>query len=317
MLTIKNVVRHWDEFFFAQRPVEGIAFFRIFWMALIFCYFLFDLSNIDDFYGPHSILSLTTVKDRFSFIHANLFHLFTPGPRVTYAIIFVYGISLICSILGFQTRIALTLSLICMTSLHQRNIWLLSSSELLMRAITLLLIFSPCGEALSLDSLFKRSSGKFLGRRLKPVWVLRLIQVQVSVIYLWTFWHKLKGETWFDGSAVYYATRLEAMTNFTFPYLMDSLFILKMATWGTLVLEFSLGALIWVKEFRRPLILIGIFFHLGIEYFMSIPFFEWFMIALLFNFFTPEEFRFLFLRIERSARRLFGRYSRSICLFQK
>ena len=62
-------------------------------------------------------------------------------------------------------------------------------------------------------------------------------------------------------------------------------------TWGTLILEFSLGTLIWFKEFRKPLIIAGIFFHLGIEYMMSIPFFEIVMIALLINFISPQEMR--------------------------
>jgi hypothetical protein len=144
---------------------------------------------------------------------------------------------------------------------------------------------------LSFDSLLSRHYEQFKRPRVAPLWTWRLIQIQLSVVYLWTFWHKLKGDSWIDGTAVYYATRLETMTNFTIPYLMDSMTFLKYLTWGTLIAEFSLGALIWFDEFRKPLIFIGIVFHLGIEYIMSIPFFELIMISLLLNFFTPEEMK--------------------------
>ena len=291
MISGKKIVRAWDKFFFEERPTEGLALFRIIWMGLIFGYFLIDLGNVTDFYGPHAVVSLETVRQEFPFLHANIFHLFRPSYEVVYLILGVYGISLLFSIAGLFTRASLIVAFICMTSLHQRNIWLLSSSELLMRTITLLLIVSPCGHSLSLDSFLGRFFVSFKQKTTWPVWALRLIQIQVSVIYLWTFWHKLKGETWIDGTAVYYATRLEHLTNSSIPWVLDSTFILSLLTWSTLFVEFSLGALVWVKAFRKPVIIMGIIFHLGIEYVMSIPFFELFMISLLVNFFTPEELR--------------------------
>lgn len=283
--------KKWNKFFFEERPTEGIALFRIIWISLILMYFLADLGNVQDFYGPHALISLHTTREQFPFVHANLFHMFNLSYEFTYGLIIVYGISLVMSLLGLFTRPALIVALLCMASLHQRNIWLLSSSELLMRTITLLLIFSPCGHSLSIDAFIGRHLPSFKKKRNWPIWVLRIIQIQVSVIYLWTVWHKLKGETWLDGTAVYYATRLEDLTNFTIPFLLNSLFFLKLMTWGTLLVEFSLGFFIWFKKWRRPIIITGIVFHLGIQYFMSIPFFELFMIALLVNFYTPEELK--------------------------
>lgn len=291
MFSLKKAISAWDKFFFEERPTEGIALFRIMWMGLIFMYFLLDLNNVRDFYGPHAIVSQATAKSQFSFMHANLFNLFRPSYEAVYIIMAVYGISLLSSITGLFTRSSLIIALFCMTSLHQRNIWLLSSAELLMRTVTLLLIFSPCGHSLSLDSLLSRYFPAWKQKQTWPVWALRLIQIQISVVYLWTCWHKLKGDTWFDGTAIYYATRLEHLTNSTIPWILNSEFFLAILTWGTLAVEFSLGALIWVKEFRKPVIILGVLFHLGIEYTMSIPFFELMMIALLVNYFTPEELK--------------------------
>lgn len=299
MFSFKSTVKSIDHFFFEVRPTEGLAIFRIIWMGLIFGYFLLDIGNVNDFYGPHALLSLTTVRDQFPYLHANLFHMFRSGYEVVYVMLFLYGISLIASMLGLFTKYSLAIVLVCMTSFHQRNIWLLSSSEVLMRVITLYLVFSPCGNTLSLDSLIGRFFAQFSKPRSASVWALRLIQIQISVVYVWTVWHKLKGETWWDGTALYYASRLQSMTNFTLPFLMDSMILLKLMTWGTLIIELSLGILVWFKEFRRTVIVSGIIFHFGIEYLMSIPFFELYMIALLLNFFTPEEFQTFLFRSKR------------------
>jgi hypothetical protein len=291
MFRFKYLLMSLDKFFFEERPTDGIAVFRILWMTMLLIYFLLDLGNIEDFYGPQALLSLSTVKEQFPYFHLNIFHLFDSSYSFIYGMLIVYGFSLIFSILGFYTRQSLIISFLCMVSLHQRNIWLLSSSEVLIRIITLLLICSPCGHSLSFDAILGRFYPHRQQKREWSVWCLRLIQMQICVVYLWTVWHKLKGETWFNGSAVYYATRLENMTNFPVPYFLDSIPFLRLATWGTLALELALGTLIWFEEFRKPLIILGILFHIGIEYVMSIPFFELSMIVLLLNFFTPEEHR--------------------------
>lgn len=298
MLSLKKIISGWNKFFFEERPTEGIALFRIIWASLLFAYFLMDLGNIADFYGPHAIISHTTAEDKFPFLHISIFKMFKPTYEVAYGVMVVYGISLAMSILGLFTRYSLVVAFVCMASLHQRNIWLLSSSEMLMRAITLLLICSPCGHSFSLDSLLGRYFENYRQKKTWPVWALRLIQIQISVVYLWTVWHKLKGETWLDGTAVYYATRIEGLTNFPVPFLLDSPIFIRLATWGALLVEFSLGALVWVKPLRKPVIILGILFHLGIEYTMSIPFFELSMIVLLINFFTPEELKSFVVKIK-------------------
>jgi hypothetical protein len=156
---------------------------------------------------------------------------------------------------------------------------------------------SPCGYALSLDAyLNKKFSKVHYPKKFSP-WAMKLIQIQLSVVYIWTVWQKLKGESWLDGTALYYATRLDQFKNFPVPYFFDSLFFIKLGTWLTLALEIALGIFIWFKEFRKPLIIIGIIFHLMIEYSMAIPFFEYEMMILLLAFFTEREYEILYHKV--------------------
>jgi hypothetical protein len=291
MISYKKILKSWNNFFFEPLPTESIALFRILWCSIIGIYFLLDLQNINDFYGPHSLLSLQTVKNHFPYAHLNVFNSFNSSYEIVYSVMALYGASILFALFGFYTRTSLVVMFVCMTSIHQRNIWLLSSSELLLRTISLYLICSPCGHSLSIDSILGRKFKSFRKNRDWAPWALRLIQIQISVVYLWTVWHKLKGDDWLDGTAVYYATRLESMKTFSLSFLLDSETFIRIATWGTLLIEVSLGILIWIKEFRKPLIFLGIIFHLGIELTMSIPFFEIIMISLLMLYLTPLEVR--------------------------
>jgi hypothetical protein len=299
MFSLKSLGELWNRFFFRPQPTEGIALFRMVWFSLLLLYLLTDIPNISDFYGPHGILSIKVVRDQFNYPHLGLFSFFQPTYEVVVGVFIIYGMALLAAILGFHTRLAILVSLICLTSLHHRNIWLLSSSELLIRAITIILLCSPCGHSLSLDSWIGQRKVELRKPRDWAPWALRLIQIQLSVVYIVTVWQKLKGDSWIDGTAVYYATRLNSMSNQGIPFLLDNMFLLKLFTWGTLILEFTLGTLIWFRECRKPLLILGIFFHLGIEYTMSIPFFELVMIALLLNFVTPKEYRALTFRLRR------------------
>jgi hypothetical protein len=281
MESIKKLIDLWDRFFFHPLPVDSISLFRIIWCSLILIVAIFDLGNVSDFYGPHSLTSLETVREQFNFTHLNIFHLFNSSYSIVYSIFVIYLTAIIFSILGFYTRPSLIIVLVCMTSFHQRNIWLLSSSELLMRIVTLTLVFSPCGHAYSIDSILGRKYVQFFRLKIWAPWALRLLQIQLSVVYLWTVIQKLKGQTWIDGTALYYATRIESMRNFHIPFLFDWIPFLKLATWGTLLLELCLGILIWNKHFTKKIIILGILFHLFIEFTMIIPFFEWVMILLL------------------------------------
>ena len=55
------------------------------------------------------------------------------------------------------------------------------------------------------------------------------------------------------------------------------------------MIELGLGTLVWFRELRYPVLLAGLCLHLGIEYAMNIPLFEWISIATYAVFIYPED----------------------------
>lgn len=284
---IKNI---WNHFFFTPRPVEGIAIFRILIGSLALITFLQDSLVMHDLWGQYGLQSIQTMQLNYSFPILSIFQYLNLTPTLLIILVCTQILSLTFFTIGYKTRYFSILSFVLMVSFHQRNINILSSSDLLMRIMFMYLMFSPCANTYSVDSWLAKVKGTPLKKDYAS-WTMRLIQVQIAVVYVSTVIAKLKGETWVDGSAVYYATRLEDFTRFSVPFILDWQWSIKLITWTTLILEFALGSLIFIEEFRRPLILIGIIFHLGIEYMMSIPTFEWLMIVCLIAMFRLEDYR--------------------------
>jgi antimicrobial peptide system SdpB family protein len=121
-----------------------------------------------------------------------------------------------------------------------------------------------------------------------------VIRVQVSAIYLFACLGKFTSSTWTDGSAIYYWFR---HPNFGVPHWAASpaLWITSQPigtaaiSWGTMILEFSLGISMLIPVRRRVTVLLplGIAFHLGIALFMGITSFSFAMIGALFLLLVP------------------------------
>jgi hypothetical protein len=94
-------------------------------------------------------------------------------------------------------------------------------------------------------------------------------------VYFVGFCWKVAGPMWVQGAALSYIYRLDELQRFPLPSWFLNVTLMKLATWFTLVLEFALGVLIWIRELRYYLLAIGLVFHLFIEYSMNIPMFEW------------------------------------------
>jgi len=292
MISYKKIIEVWNNIFFKEVSNINIGYFRIIWGVLLLTYTSQDFFNIHDLYGDYAIISLPSTLEHFSFSHLNIFQYLGVKKPIVFSMMIIYIVSIISFTLGYKTKSSLILIITLMVSFHQRNIWLLSSSEVLIRTITILIFFTHAEKALSLDAFFKNKYSKNPFPSHSNPWAFRLIQIQLSVVYLLTVWHKLKGETWVDGTALYYATRLDEFKNLPVPYVFDSIFFLRLGTWLTLLTEFSLGLFIWIKEARKFLIYIGIFFHLFIEYSMNIPFFEYVMCLLILSHLKSSEYEY-------------------------
>lgn len=288
-MTLAEIGKFWEACWFGKTSGRPLAIFRILIGLLITISLLMLLAEVPNFYGPKGIASIQTVQ-AWEGAHARFSLLFAMPPTdtsayVVLALAILFGIMVI---VGLFTRVSLTALFVLLVSLHHRNPMILNSADTMFRLFLFLLIFSDCSKLLSVDAWIrkKRHPDDVIDDQVS-VWPINLLKLQIAAVYCQTFWAKLQGPSWWDGTAVYYALRLEEFYRFAEP--VDQLWFYKLSTWFGLAIELSLWTLIWVREFRYWVLLAAVALHMGIEYTMNIPLFEYVMLSSFVLFIYPED----------------------------
>ena len=290
MFSFKSFVNGWNSFFYDETDPSTLCVFRI---ILGFFLFLNGISLMPDFEAWYGIgsNSLVPLKDSLTFYsntRLNLFKWLAPTRSSAWFALVAYTVSAFALMIGLKTRIAGVVCFVFLVSLQNRNYAILNSGDTLMRCMLFVLMLAPSHVKYSVDAWLSKKQGSPYPERISFT-TLRLLQLQFSLVYFATTLFKLKGYDWVDGTAVYYTSRLENFQRLAIPYVFDFALLSKVITWTALAIEFAMGSLIWVKEWRKWVLLSGIVLHVGIELTMSIGFFEWIMMGSYVLFLEKEE----------------------------
>jgi len=278
----RSAVQGWRTFWFSTEPAYTLGIIRIAFGVLAF---LWSLEIGMDLYDKFSVNGIVPQPPTYEFLWGVFYR--WPGDTALLAGWIVLMVASLVMIVGWHTKLATFLVFVMIMSFERRNPWIFNSGDGLIRILSLYLALSPCGAALSLDQ--RRRFGSFWSAQDIKVWPLRLMQVQISIIYITTVIAKLHGDTWQNGSAVSYTLRLDDMLLLPSPaWMSTSPLIGNAMTWGTLLVEFSLGVFVWNKRWRTKVLLAGVFLHLTILLTMVVGFFS-LAIFVLYLSFVPWE----------------------------
>jgi hypothetical protein len=288
-MSLRALIKWWDEFFF--RPVSPlpVALFRIAFGTLI-CIMLVteSMPDWDFWYGPHSPVHMDWVRDYF--YHCPVFNFLDIVPAsANHGFMWVVLASAVCMTIGLFTRMNCIFVWMMLTSLDHQNPWNISGSDDMMRLMSFCLMFTHCGEMLSVDSWWKRKHHPESVKTAYAPWGQRMLQIQLALSYWGASVAKIGGNQWIDGTAVYYSSHLQDFTRLPVGHLFDSLAMCQFLSWSTLLIETALWLLIWFKEIRYWVLLAGLLLHLGIDYSMTLPIFEMEFIAAYILFVEPED----------------------------
>jgi hypothetical protein len=273
-----------------------IALFRITYGILVIATLVLLRADWLAWYGSHAWISLQTMQMVEPGTRINLFSIIPQSDGWINALFWVFLGSTILLTVGFLTRINSVVVFLCLTSIHQRNLFITHGGDTFLRLAGFFLMFAPAGAALSLDRLLriwrgkiKREAGSGAPLRPQRPWAQRMIQIQLCLLYFAAFCTKVKSPVWLNGTALYYVYHLDSLRRFPVPAWFLYPTMLKLESWSALALEFSLGALLWVKGLRYILLALGLLFHLWLEYSLNIALFQWDVLSAYILFVDPAD----------------------------
>ena len=295
MISLPDLAAAWNAFFHTPEPPFTIALFRVLFGLVAIASAVLYLPHASFWLGPAGALSHERWMATYGGVLFSLFRWLPPGRGSIRAVFALHLLAATCLTLGLGTRVSAAIVFVTLTSIHHRHPEITHGGDSLMRMMSFLLIFSPAGDVWSLDALLAGTSAPTAS----SPWVLRLLQLQISFVYFQSFVAKLEGETWRQGTAVYWVSMVSDYRRRQVPAAMRTLWWSRLATWGTLALEFALGPLVWIGECRYPLVAAAALFHLGLEVLMNLQLFGAIMLAGLTTFVSPYDLERLIAALRR------------------
>ena len=287
---VQRFARAWNQFFFAEQSPLPIALFRILFGVMVMATLVQLRPDWLNWYGVHSWVNNSTARALEPGARLNLFAILPQDDRWINALFWVAIGSAFLLTVGLFTRFNSVLVFVCLASIQQRNLYITHGGDTFLRLAGFFLMFAPAGAALSLDRLIRRWRGRESSDiRPRSPWAQRMIQIQLTLVYLVTFLVKIKGEPWLHGTALFYIYHLDELRRFPVPGWLLRPAVLRFETWLALGLEFCLGVLIWVRRLRYPIRALGVGLHLWLDYSLNIPLFQWDILSAYVLFIDPDD----------------------------
>jgi hypothetical protein len=250
-----------------KRPAWPIAIMRILFGLVVFGWTATMAVDVGSLLGSDALVPIEFASQG----GWNWFALESTG-----AVWVAIGVLLIASVaitLGWRPTEWLVLTFVLLVAVQRRNPVILNSGDVLLRNFALILAFMPTGAALSLDRWRRHGRGALWTAPNVAPWGLRLIQLQLCVVYFFAFWSK-GGDLWHNGTAVSTVFRIDDITRFGSPgWLTTNVVLIGLFTWGTLAIELALTTLLWARRLRPVLIGLGLLLHFFIDVFVLVGFF--------------------------------------------
>ncbi|MBI3408560.1 MAG: HTTM domain-containing protein [Planctomycetes bacterium] len=286
----------WQRFWHAPIRAERLALTRIlFALALLTDQLLQFLPIFPDLYGPGGFypqgLEDQWLLDtwRWPILFFN-----TDDLRWVYPLFFFWMGVTVAFLLGWKTRsMNVVLWLLCYAFITRTQA-LRTGAEDVMMATVFLLLLAPCGHAFALDLKRRRREPPVF----TPAWPLRLLQIQLCVIYLTTGLAKVLAPAWYDGwftgawwdgTALHYVFCKVHMTRWSFAQLPLPFWLTAAMTYTAVWWEVLFTLLVCFRRTRRWALWFGVLFHIVIYVTLEVGWFSFYTLA-LYGVWVPGEF---------------------------
>src|SRR5262245_13317275 len=196
--------------------------------------------------------------------------------------------------LGWQTRIAAIGTFVLNTSFVNLNPNIDNAGDVIRCIIVFYLMLCPCGAVWSLDRLiekWRRRDTESTARIVVSPWPLRLLFIQLTLIYFMNGLYKLGGADWLSGNSLYYVLCDVTLTRFSYAQVSVPFWLTRVSTWFVLIWEVGFPLWVSLPWTRKVALWIGVLFHVGIYVSLELGNFAPYILTLYLPLVPWEKFR--------------------------
>jgi uncharacterized membrane protein YphA (DoxX/SURF4 family) len=293
----QSILRGWDQFWFTPAPPHTLALIRILGGSMLLYTHAVWSINLNAFLGPNSWLTSDAASlmnrdlDGRNFALSYLYFVNSPALLWTLHVAALVVFAMLT--VGFFTRVTAVLAWIVTLSYCHRLTGTLFGLDQINAFIATYLMLGDSGGVCSVDRWLVRRRGRELPVR-KTVGTniaIRCLQLHMCVIYLFGGIGKMRGEMWWDGSALWFAFASLEYQSFDMTWMVRHRWLLALLTHVTVFWETFYCFLIWPKLTRPICLAMAVLVHLGIAVCLGMKTFGLVMIIANLAFVYPETVR--------------------------
>ncbi len=283
-----NPLKDLSRFLFGPISARPLGVFRIVFGVLILIYLALMSVEFDHWYTGAGLLQGTEAREaagplRFSPLQ------YVTDSRIAHMFLAFTTMVAVAFTLGWRTRTMSILLYLCMLSLYHRNVSSNGGPDAVPAILTFYMMLCPCGAACSVDAVRAARKRGTAAEPLIVPWAVRLLQMQICLIYFQSCVIKCQGPMWLNGTTIHYILFLREFRVFDMEWLAQYPLAINAMTHGALLIEFSLAFWLWFRPTRRWAILGGVLLHMGIRPVLNVPGFGEVMVATYLTLLAPDE----------------------------
>lgn len=275
-----------DQFLFAKNNFVQLAVFRILLCGTLFYIACYRQLNIDQL-GAESLIPRDWALHVFpDFYRPVVQWFFWPDAYVGTVHMILISLLFLATI-GLINRPLLLLTWIIHQGILNRNYAILFGADVIGGLFLFYLCFTKCTEHFSVRQLifksaekpgFEKNNDDNVSDFLSAIF-FRIIQVQICTIYMYTGFEKLKGNTWWDGTALWTVFANPQFSQFDLKFLSQVPLFFAVSTFVSVVFEIYFAPMMMNDKYRPLWLWLGVLFHLSIGVLLGLMSFSMVMLS--------------------------------------
>lgn len=293
-----------DNFFFGRIDLRVYAVLRVAFGILLCFTLLIFYQEIDFNFSANGWKSFDP-DGLFGMLSPSVLNFINEPENVRIFFIFMILLSFLVTF-GIMTRVALFTVIIGLIFIKDRNLIVWHVSDYMVNLMLIYLLFSPCEKAWSVGSFLSRKPPQSTG----PVFILRLIQIHIALIYLINGFAKSLDNNWLDGYAAILAASHPFYNRWDLSIILQNQFFFSLVKFLTIAVVFweLFYPVFFLNKYTKFISLsFGVCFNLGIIIGIRLELIGYVMLAASLAFISP----FYLQKIESAFKAVFNFLSKN------
>lgn len=296
----RRVWEKWCEFWFGYDNPLGLALLRIqLGLVMLWMYLQRQFFGLGDFGSSAMIPREWAIRALPQDMRPPFAWFFWPDgwSPVVHGIFLVL---LVLIVLGVRVRWFAGLAWVIHLGFIQRNYSVQFGADVISSVVLFYLAWTRSDERLSLLDCWRRGSNpRVRGPDVVSSVFARLLQVQLATIYVYTGLEKLRGWSWWDGTALWTVLGNPQMVAFDVGFLRQVPLLISLITFATMLFEIYWAPAVMSSKVRPWWLWAGVAFHCGIGMLMGLWTFSLIMLAVYWLFVSEQDILAVWNRVYR------------------